>query len=177
MKKLKILHIYKDYYPVLGGIENHIRLLCAELAKDENFQVEVLVTNQRLRTKMEREGKVKIIKAGRFCQIASTPLSLDLFRWVNVLKPDLIHLHFPYPPGELAVLMRGNTGKIVITYHSDIVKQKNILKLYRPFLLKILERSEVIILSNSNYLKASDFIHNSSDGETSPCQTGSGVSA
>jgi len=24
---LKILHIYKDYYPVLGGIENHIKVL------------------------------------------------------------------------------------------------------------------------------------------------------
>lgn len=163
MKKIKILHIYKDYFPVLGGIENHIRLLCAELAKDENFQVEVLVTNQGLRTKVEKDGRVKIIKAGRLCQLASTPLSPDLFRWVHVLKPDLIHLHFPYPPGELAVLMRRNAAKIVLTYHSDIVKQKNILKLYRPFLLKILGRSEVIILSNLNYLQASDFLRNYKD--------------
>jgi rhamnosyl/mannosyltransferase len=158
MRKRKILHIYKDYFPVLGGIENHIRLLCSELAKDENFQVEVLVTNQGFRSISEKEKNLKIIKAGRFCQLASTPLSLSLFSVVNKLKPDLIHLHFPYPVGELAVLLKGNSTTIVLTYHSDIVKQKKLLLIYRPFLKKILQRAKAIVVSNSNYIQTSDFL-------------------
>jgi rhamnosyl/mannosyltransferase len=159
MKKLKVLHIYKDYFPVLGGIENHVRLLCSELAKDENFQVEVLVTNQGFRTVVEKEANVRIIKTAWLGKFASTPLSLSLFNWAIKLKPDLIHVHFPYPLGELAVLLKGNIEKIVLTYHSDIVKQKRLLSLYRPFLKKILKRAKVIIVSNSKYIQTSDFLY------------------
>ncbi len=158
MKKLRILHIYKDYFPVVGGIENHVRLLAGELAKDENFQVEVLVTNQDFRTVVEKEGKVKIIKTAWLGKFASTPLSLSLFSWAIKLNPDLIHVHFPYPLGELAVLLKGNNEKIVLTYHSDIVKQKKLLWFYRPFLRKILKRAQVIIVSNSKYIQTSDYL-------------------
>ncbi|MDP3025603.1 MAG: glycosyltransferase [candidate division Zixibacteria bacterium] len=158
MSKLKVLHVYKDYFPVVGGIENHIRLLCAELAKDENFQIEVLVTNQSFKTVIVKEGNVRIVKTACLGKFASTPLSLSLFNWALKLKPDLVHVHFPYPLGELAVLLRGNVSKIILTYHSDIVKQKRLLWLYRPFLKKILKRSEVILVSSSNYIQTSDFL-------------------
>ena len=29
---MNIVHVYKDYYPVLGGMENHIRQLAEALA-------------------------------------------------------------------------------------------------------------------------------------------------
>ncbi len=29
----KILHVYKDYYPVLGGMENHIKMLAEALVQ------------------------------------------------------------------------------------------------------------------------------------------------
>lgn len=158
MQKLKILHIYKDYFPVLGGIENHVRLLSTELAKDKDFEVEVLVTNLGFKTVVGKEGSMRIIKAARLGKFASTPLSLSLFNWAIKLKPDLIHVHFPYPLGELAVLLKSDKGKIVITYHSDIVKQKRILKLYQPFLKKILKKAKTIIVSNANYIQTSDFL-------------------
>lgn len=93
---MKVLHIYKDYYPVLGGIENHVKLLCSELAKDENIEVQVLVTNTNLKTSIQSCEGVKIMKAGRFVKVASTPISFSLFWWMHRLRPDIIHLHFPY---------------------------------------------------------------------------------
>jgi len=41
---MHILHIYKDYPPILGGIENHVRLL-AEAQAGRGHSVTVLVTN------------------------------------------------------------------------------------------------------------------------------------
>jgi glycosyltransferase involved in cell wall biosynthesis len=155
---MKILHVYKDYYPVLGGIENHIRLLCSELAKDENIEVKVLVTNTNLRTSIQFLEGVKIIKAGRFVKVASTPLSFSLFWWMKRLRPDIVHLHFPYPLGELATLFMGNYKKIVLTYHSDIIKQKRLSTLYKPFLRKLFNKVDVIIASNNKYAQSSQVL-------------------
>lgn len=152
---MKVLHIYKDYYPVLGGIENHVKLLCSELAKDENIEVQVLVTNTNLKTSIQSCEGVKIMKAGRFVKVASTPISFSLFWWMHRLRPDIIHLHFPYPLGELAVLLMGNCKKIVLTYHSDVVKQKHLFTLYMPFLRKLFNKVEVIIASSDNYAQSS----------------------
>ncbi len=46
---MNVLHIYKDYYPVRGGIENHIKLL-AEAQAVRGHQVTVLVTSPTRRT-------------------------------------------------------------------------------------------------------------------------------
>jgi len=41
---LRILHVYKDYFPVLGGIENHIKVL-AEAQAARGHDVTALVAN------------------------------------------------------------------------------------------------------------------------------------
>ena len=41
---MKVLLLYKDYHPVVGGIENHIRLLASGLLA-EGIDASVLVTN------------------------------------------------------------------------------------------------------------------------------------
>ena len=47
---------------------------------------------------------------------------------------DLVHLHFPDPLGHLTALALPRTVRRVISWHSDIVKQKWALSLYSPFL-------------------------------------------
>jgi rhamnosyl/mannosyltransferase len=153
---MKILHIYKNYYPVLGGIENHIKLVCEELAKDSNFDVRVLVTNSGRFTDLDLVNGVQVIRAGRLVEIASTPLSLSMARWVRTVKPDLIHLHYPYPPGDLSVLLASNGTRVVLTYHGDIVRQRVLLRFYFPLLQKTLARAEAIIASNPNYVASSE---------------------
>ena len=152
---MKVLHIYKDYYPVLGGIGNHVRLLCNELAEDKNFQVQVLVTNERFKTVIERNSNFEVIKASRILKFASTPISLSLFKWIARLKADIVHLHFPFPPGEIACLLLGHYKKMVITYHSDIVRQKLLGTLYSPILSKVLRKADTIIVQSPAYAKNS----------------------
>lgn len=154
---MKILHIYKDYYPVLGGIENHIQML-SETQIKFGHDVTVLVTNQEKGTRVEKRNGVKIIKASKFVTIASTPLSISLFLNLKKEKPDIAHLHFPYPVGETSYLLSGLKSKTVITYHSDIVKQKYIAMLYRPILKKVLDKADIVIATSGNYIKQSPFL-------------------
>lgn len=155
---MKILHIFKDYYPIIGGIENHVKLLAEYQAKN-NFNVTVLTTSPYRKTNIETINSVNVIKAARLVAFSSTPISFSLLNWVRNLHVDITHLHFPYPIAEFAHLYWGNSKHTIVTYHSDIVKQKFLLKLYKPFLFKILEKASCIIATSHQFIKNSQFLN------------------
>ncbi len=166
---MKILYLYKDYYPVLGGIENYTRQL-AEAMLLKGHSVEALVTNTERTTRREQIDGVSVLKTGRWINLASAPLSPRLGleylrRLYGPARPDLIHLQFPYPPGELAWLFGsylphlGNPRpRTVLTYHSDIVRQKRLLTFYAPFLRQLLKRVDLILPTSPNYIESSSFL-------------------
>ena len=167
---IRVLHVYKDYYPpVLGGIEKHLHAL-AHLQAAQGLDVTVLVTNpapfprgMRTITSSERpteEGdrRVRIIRAARLFTVASTPISLAQ-AWKQLhLEADIVHLHFPYPPGEVVNYLGGKAKATVITYHSDVIRQRVILRLYRPLLWRVLKRADAIIASSPGYVESSPFL-------------------
>jgi rhamnosyl/mannosyltransferase len=176
---MKVLHVYKDYHPVLGGIENHLRTLAEGLAA-RGHEVSVLVCHTGNRTEIGLMNGVRLMRAARAGTIASTPLSTDLPRLLANEHPDIVHLHFPYPFGEashwlikllspswervahrkVAVPNRSRDGrkshsKTVITYHSDVVRQKLIGALYRPLMRWGLRRADSILATSPNYVVSS----------------------
>jgi glycosyltransferase involved in cell wall biosynthesis len=151
---VKILHVYKDYYPVLGGIENHVKLL-AENQVVAGHDVTVLVTNPTIRTSMETLNGVRVIKAARLATVASTPLSLSLPWHLARQRPDITHLHFPYPVGEMAQYLCGHSRHTIVTYHSDVVRQATILRFYTPFMRRMLASVDRIIATTPRYLESS----------------------
>ena len=154
---MKILHIYKDYFPVTGGMENHIRALAEEQAR-RGFDVSVLVTSLTKETGVTEMNGVRVIRAGRLATIASTPLSIALPRLLSRERPDIAHLHFPYPVGEVSQLLFGKAKKVVLTYHSDVVRQKRILRFYKPFLRKVLAMADCIIATSDRYVRSSPYL-------------------
>jgi rhamnosyl/mannosyltransferase len=155
---MHILQIYKDYPPVYGGIEHHLRDLCEGLA-DRGHNVKALVTNTSRETSIEqvRPG-LAVVRAGRVATVASTPLSPALLGLARAAQADLVHLHFPYPPGDLAALAVPGSPPLVITYHSDIVRQQTLLRFYRPLLEHTLCRAAAIIATSPAYVRSSPFL-------------------
>lgn len=154
---MHILHLYKDYFPVLGGIENHIRAL-AQVQAARGHQVTVLVTSLDRRTRLEDDGGVQVIKAARLAAPASTPISLAMPLLLHRQRPDLIHLHFPYPWGELSALLCGPAVPWVMTYHSDIVRQRVLGAIYQPLLKRVLGRTARIIATSPRYVETSPWL-------------------
>ena len=145
---MRILHIYKDYPPILGGIENHVQLLAQGQAA-AGHDVTVLVTNPAgPRTTVATEEGVAVIRAGRLATVASTPLSVALPWQLLRQRPDVVHLHYPYPVGEVCqwLLRRGQVT--VISYHADIVRQASILRLYKPLLRRVLRWVDAIVIGS-----------------------------
>jgi rhamnosyl/mannosyltransferase len=151
---LKILHLYKDYFPVEGGIENHIQQL-AQAQAARGHAVTVLVTSRDGHTHVETRNGVRVIYAGRLVTISSAPISAALIEHLRREKPDIAHLQFPYPWGELANYFWGGARRTVITYQSDIVRQKYLRLVYAPLMHRVLAGADRILATSPNYITSS----------------------
>ena len=154
---MRILHVYKDYWPVLGGIENHLRDIARAQAR-AGHDVTVLVTHPAQGTREDADDGVRVIRAGRLFTAASTPVSPLLALRLAGIDPDVTHLHFPYPVGELAHLLLGRGRRTVLTYHGDVVRQAGLLRLYEPLLWRVLARADAILATSPPYVKSSRFL-------------------
>lgn len=152
--ELKILHLYKDYAPVLGGIENHVRGLAQGQAA-RGHDVSVLVTSRNRRTHVEMIGGVRVIFAARLATISSAPVSLAMFALLHREQPDIVHMQFPYPWGEIANYFFSRAFKTVITYQSDIVRQKYLRLVYAPLMQRVLAHADAIVATSPNYIASS----------------------
>ena len=91
---------------------------------------------------------MRVIRAGRLATVASTPLSLALPWQLLREQPDVVHLHFPYPVGEVSQWLLRRGRATVLSYHSDIVRQAGILRFYRPLLRRILAAVDAILIGS-----------------------------
>jgi len=143
---MNIVHIFKDYYPpTTGGIEQHMNLLCRKLAQQE--KVTVLVPSRSRRRVVEILDGVRIVRVPEYGRYASVPLCPTAPLELHRLKPDIVHLHFPNPMGDLTQLMGAPRVPFVVTYHADIIKQKSFLPLYRPILECIFKKAGKVLFS------------------------------
>ncbi len=155
---MRILQVYKDYYPpVRGGVEGHINLLANGLKKRDNY-VEVLVSNTRSKLETEIIDSIKVTKVPQITRVASAPLNYSLYFWIKQIGVnfDVLHFHLPNPTAVISFLISGLKKKKVVTYHSDIVRQRRLAVLYRPFLNSFLNKVDWIIPTSPDYVESSN---------------------
>src|SRR4051794_25061827 len=136
-RPLRVLQVGKFYPPHKGGMESHLHALCGQLRG--RVDVEVLVSSDTRKTTEEVLDSVKVTRAGTLFDFAAAPVCPELVRRIRESRADLVHIHWPHPTAVLAYLASGHRGRLVVTYHSDIVRQKLMAKLFWPVLRKTLE--------------------------------------
>lgn len=156
----RILHLYKDYYPpVRGGIEQTINLMANGLKDD--FDVSVLVCCGNSAPGEEDIDGIRVIRSSEIMRIASAPISTSYISMLRkeLQQTDLIHLHHPNPTNDLALAMCGNHNKpMVMTYHSDIVRQKISKYFIAPFLSRSMNRCSIIMPTSPDYVESSKWL-------------------
>ncbi len=148
-----MLHVGKFYPPHMGGIETHLRDLCRELCKSVNLRV-VVASDNHSSTQESLDG-VSVARVPTWLTLVSTPLCPAMVSAIREYRGDILHLHLPNPMAVLAYLASGYRGRVVVTYHSDMVRQKVLGPLFEPLLHRALGRSEAIIVTSPNYLRSS----------------------
>ena len=156
---MRILQLGK-FYPVRGGVEKvmwdlsrglsargiHCDMLCAALSSD-----------------MPSGGAVTFNEYGRcICVRAlskrfATMLSPAMIFWLrrHCAEYDIIHIHHPDPMACVALRLSGYKGKVVVHWHSDILKQKMLLVLYKPLQKWMLSRADVVVGTTGQYVDGS----------------------
>jgi rhamnosyl/mannosyltransferase len=151
--RLRVLHIGKYYPPYRGGMESHLEGLSYELNRLVNL--EVIVANTGRQTKKEIVDGVKVTRVGKLFDLQSAPICPELVRKIREARSDIIHIHWPNPSAVLAYLASGHRGRLVITYHSDVVRQRTLAAAFTPLLRAALKRAAAIIVSSPNYIEGS----------------------
>ena len=151
---LRVLQIGKYYPPYRGGMETHLHALCERLK--EEMHVEVLVANDGKRTCEEVVDEIKVTRVATLTKIASAPFCPGMVTKIRQSNADIVHIHLPNPTAVLAFMASGHQGRLVFTYHSDIVKQRYLSYVFDPVLRASLNKAHAIIASTENYMMTSE---------------------
>lgn len=156
--KPRLLVATKAFRPVIGGVEEAARRLA--VAATGKFDVTVLAVSETQRASMEDRDGITIVKVPKLAKVFSSPFSFGFHpTFVRLARQsDLVHVHSPWPPGEMSLVLTPTSAKIVVTYHFDVVRQKIVSPFYKPLVSAALRRSDRIVCSNPNLQATSPYL-------------------
>ena len=140
---MKVLHIYS-----IGGVERSIKNIING--------TKVLGLKSSVLSTYKNKASNHISFRQNF-EISSMPVSIALiFNFKKIIKEfDILHYHYPWPYMDFLHLMFNITKPSLITYHSDIVRQKRLKILYKPLMNLFFSKVDAIVCSSKNYLNSS----------------------
>jgi rhamnosyl/mannosyltransferase len=156
---IDVLHVSKFYHPVRGGIEKVAQDTVEHLPPE--YRPSVLTAETRGFGTREEVNGVPVTRTGSAGVALSVPLSPTFIPAFGreATRADIIHLHLPNPLAVVACLVSSSADPLVVTYHSDIVRQQRALRLYSSLLRRVLERANRIITTSPNLIGSSPFLH------------------
>lgn len=146
---MKILQLGK-FYPILGGIEKVMFDLTLEISK-KGIHTDLLCTSKTPRIEDTLYiGQSKIFIASSIFEISSTVISLSMISMLRKIchNYDIIHIHHPDPMACIALFLSGYKGKVILHWHSEIVKHKLLQKSYSLLQNWLLNRVDAIITTS-----------------------------
>lgn len=156
MSRIKVLQIGKYYPPYKGGFENSLYTLVEGLK--DRFQFQILAANTRCKTAIESSLNVTIIRLASVGKVFSQPLTLSLFFWLRRSSSDIVHIHLPNPLAMIFYLLTSPRGKLIVSYHNDIIRQRTLMVFLKPMVIKLLRRAQAIVVTSENLINSSDIL-------------------
>jgi rhamnosyl/mannosyltransferase len=158
-KGLRVLHIYRTYFPeTQGGVQEAIRQLCLATQAMGVKNTVFALARQPTPVYLDRtEGR--LVRARSWLEIASC----DFGGWAALSRcreaadeSDIIQIHYPWPFADMLLpFIRRRKQPVVVTYHSDIVRQGLLDKLYAPLRRYLLKTASAIVTTSPAYARNS----------------------
>jgi glycosyltransferase involved in cell wall biosynthesis len=139
-----------------GGLERYVFELARGLKNE--VQYTNIVAARGGAPDLEMVGET--VYARPWASIGDTPVCPSM-PWQALARHrrapfDLVHLQFPADPmAHFAASLLPRKVKRVISWHSDIVRQQGLLKVYRPFLNRLLRAADAIIAATPAHISSS----------------------
>ncbi len=153
---MKVLQLTKNYPPQFGGIES-VTFDMTEGLNDAGIPCDVMCSSVSARTSIEKKGSYTIFRMATLRNIAATSISPAIISKLRIIQSDydIVQLHFPNPMVALALLFVSPKMKVVVHWHSDIIRQRFIYPLFRPLERWVLKRADAIVATSENYISGS----------------------
>jgi rhamnosyl/mannosyltransferase len=134
---LSVVHLGKYFHPAHGGIERSVRSLAhAQAALGCSVRVICMDHERGRANRVEHDGPVEVLRLRRATSLGKLDHCPDLVRLIRDCQADLFHLHTPNPSMILGLLFSGDRRPLVVSHHSDVIKQR-----LRRFFFSPLERA------------------------------------
>jgi len=148
-----VTHVGKFYPPHMGGIETHLETLSNELKR--SLMINVIVANEASHLRQEIVDGVAVTRLANLATVRSMPLCPQLAAALRSVQSDIVHLHLPNPAALFAYLMSGRRGPLVLTWHSDILRQKLLSKVLMPLHRWFVRHASQCIATSPDYIDSS----------------------
>lgn len=157
--RLRVLHVYRTFFPeTQGGLEESIRQLClATQPLGVENTIFCLAKQPQPPELLRPEGR--LLRARSWAEPASCNIggwgALRLLR-TAARSADLIHMHYPWPFADLLLPWVRLPGQpLVVTYVSDVVRQRWANALYAPLRWQLLRSASRVVASSPQYARSS----------------------
>ncbi|MCC4300021.1 glycosyltransferase [Aurantimonas coralicida] len=154
---MRVLHFFKTYWPdTFGGIERTIDAI-ARSTSGLGVETTVLSLSRKPREHSVEFHGHRAVKARLDLDIASTGLSLGALGQFarEAAEADIVHYHFPWPYMDAAHFLVRHGKPSVVTYHSDIIKQRALKQVYAPLMQCFLGSVDAVVATSPNYAASS----------------------
>lgn len=157
---MNVLQFYRTYLPEShGGVEEAIRQICIATGK-HGVKHRVLTLARVSAQEVIERPEATVIRAPLQWEPASCSMGSSLFRLYreHAEWADVIQVHYPWPFADLVHILSGVRKPVVVTYHSDIVRQGWLEQLYQPLRKRFFRRVSAVVATSPNYLNSSAFL-------------------
>jgi rhamnosyl/mannosyltransferase len=161
---VKILHVGK-FYPIKGGVEEVMYSIATGIS-ERGITCDMLFASADKKTEtITLNEHCHIFRCHTIKKVKSTMISPAMIVRLRKISKDydIIHIHHPDPMACLALYLSGYQGKVILHWHSDILKQKILLKLYRPLQSWLIHRADSIIGTTPVYLEQTPYLREVQD--------------
>lgn len=160
---MRVLQATKAYYPHLGGVETVVQQVAEGLAARHAVDSHVLVCADGMRGGGEELNAVGIQRTATLVRVASLPLSPGFPLALLRNSADVLHIHEPFLVGPTAYLTlrplaQRRYRKLVVWWHSDIIRQRSVARFYTPLLHALLRRADAITVATPKHVTSSTFL-------------------
>lgn len=155
---VQVLNVYRTYFPdPPGGLQEAIRQTCyATSSLDVNNVIYTLSPNHD--PKLISFPEAKVMRERSWIAPASCDIGgLTAFKTYRhlVQQSDLIHCYHPWPFADLLSLSYPSRKPMLLTYISDVVRQKLLGSLYAPLMWRTLNQVNIIVANCPSYVETS----------------------
>ena len=153
---IRVTHLGKFYPPVPGGMERVLQALC-EGERQLGTDSRALVVGTGGATMNETVRGVPVTRAGSLLRVGSVSFAPSLIPLLNRVRTDILVLHEPNPMALLAYAIVRPPHRLVVWYHSEVLRPRWRYRLiYEPFLRIPLRRAARIFVSSPALVEHAD---------------------